>query len=709
MVRIDVPRLAVLFAGCLGLLGCELIAKIRDRSYSPVDDGGHDARVRDIASCTLMGVGEGALRFGHLLPSAVRIDVCLRPSNSASFAGVTPLFASAGPDCALGLPYKAITRAIAVAPDTYEVKLVAAGARDCEGPGIASLPQALAQAGQPAAVYLLGNGRDPPSVRRLAESRPDAVHAAALRLVVATDDFGRVDFGPLKQKSATAEYARRYLTQVAFGDPIPDGKAEIRPDANGYIADTSIGGSVFYGAGPAGEAAARVGLPRQVALGAAYTFFLTGRTDVPDFPVELLACEETARAGILVPCSDAPPVTLTVSAIDLVQTGVFSPHPMRERRAAAPAAIAALESDVACITDVYEDSDKDAIIEAAKGRFPFAFYPKTTWDSAVEDPTDASGSIPSPITTAACADSRAALNRAVDCLRDHCSSNLGSESATAPDYQPAKCMGDHCYAELVELVTAHNVCWSCLFAQYASYETMAEIRRLCSEEPKATTLFRGRSPSLLLSRYPIRAPEHRILPGDGWRSAVIRAPITIDNGAPVDVYCGTATAVYAACETYFPTPSRYGAGASNCVESFRNEQRLHFTKIRDFVATRSGTTGTRAILSGMFSAGPPFGSTIASVEAENFAILSSAFSLGAPPGYEPRCTDCADNPLRGATDPFSGQSSYWTTFNMLQRVAVTDIASLDIVLKEPIVVREPDVRVPLSTRYGITTRIRIAP
>ncbi len=700
-------------------LGCELVGGIDKRTLgaaaaSPSDGGAGDGDTPsgDFATCTVTGTGGALLRFGNVFPSTDRIDLCLRPSTAASFAGIKPVFASAGGACAQGLGYKNVTKGLPFPADTYEVKVVRAGVATCDGEAVTTLTQALAADAQPTALYMIGNGRTKPSLRRFVESRPGLVSSANERVLVATDEFPAVDFGPLKKRSLPADFAKKFIANVAYGDPSPKGDSTVKADENGYIADASNSGTLLYGISAPGGTTATYGVVRKINPGTSYTFFVLGTMTIPDFPLEVWACDEIASNGILASCSDAPPVTLRVDTIDLNLTGAFSAPAVNERRAAAIDAIAKLPADVVCAQSVYSDADKQAFIDAAKGQFPYSYFAATTSETLPDDPRDITGYAPPDPQVLLCEGASAtSLNAAVDCLRDHCSTDPGKESGVAPNSIPSTCISDHCYDQFAEIITAYPNCWTCLFGQYASYEPMSQIRNVCTTRKGNVSFFRGQSPPLILSRFPIKEPDRRVLPGDGFRNTVLRAPIALENGANVDVYCGGPGTVFDACETYFPGPSRYGNGATNCLDAFRNLQFLQATQIRDWILSTSGAPRNRFVFGAMMSSGPAFGDAIAAQNPQNFAVVSAALSLGIPAGYTPECTECPDNALRAQAGAGAAIKGVWSTFNMIGQIPVTDVRKLSIILKDATVpdATNPAVRYPVSTSYGVSSEIRIAP
>ena len=74
--------------------------------------------------------------------------------------------------------------------------------------------------------------------------------------------------------------------------------------------------------------------------------------------------------------------------------GAFVPNE-DARREVIPGALAALDSDVVCLQEVWTQADKDAITAALAGTFPHAVSFTHDLDTPVDDPTDQNGDVAS--------------------------------------------------------------------------------------------------------------------------------------------------------------------------------------------------------------------------------------------------------------------------------------------------------------------------
>ena len=720
-------RAARAIALLLGLLptqlGCEWLANLDHRSaYKAVDASSVTTAAPDpdLTNCKLADTGAGNVRFANLVPTSEHVDICLRPSSAESFAAVRPLFQAGGPTCGSGLAYKVVTTPISIPPDTYDVKVVAAGAKTCEGDALATLNQVLVAEGATTALTLFGNGQAAPAFRRFDETRPKEVGTTALRLVHGAPDLGPLDFGFGTSNRIPSQMSAVRIRAVPYQDVRPGAPPAV--DNNGYTVVQLSSATLTYAVASTGSPDATFALTRRTAAGASYSFFVVGRTDVPDFPLEVFACDETRSAGVLARCSDGQSLDVTVDTLNVQLSGALSTAEAA-RRPAAIAAAGALDGDIACITEAFAGDDKQAIIEAAKSKLPYSYFLPTTFESTPNDPRTLSGKVPPDFPLACPASQLAQMNALVDCARDRCSTELGSEEARAVTSKPAgTCLATQCGSQNISLFLDSRgpACGICVLAQYQSYERMKDIRSLCSIDPRTRSAFRGANGSLLLSRYPFVVTEGFLFPHlFVWNSAALHATVRVDNGAELDVFCGATSTVFGDCTlARNPLPTYYGESADgstpvDCIDGSMNAQRLLHTQLRDWVKARAGVARSKIIVSGDFYSGPALGNGVGALNPENFAVLAQSFGLGIPAGFSPVCLSCDGNPLRASAGALPTLEGAWTRGNLLQNIPVTAVRSLKRTNDATVLdadVGEGDRRaIPISQYYGVRTVLRIAP
>ncbi len=719
------PPLALVALGAV--TGCELIVGIKDTTVTAVDsdagvvnpgpeDSGVDgaskpgpSAMKALNECTLALQGTAGMRFGNLIASTERVDFCIKPSTEPSFAASKPLFASAGESCIWGLEYKAITRVLPVEAGSYDIRAIPAGSNTCEGSSIASLMQVRFEDRQSIAIYLAGDPQGSANLHYFKEARPGEVTQVRFRFFHAAPGLGPLDFGIAQQPKLPTTIFNVKAKSVGFGSMSKGAST----DANGYSTMLTVDGYWGYAVGTAGSEDARLVFGRNGEPSGSYTAFATG-LDTLEFPLQLWSCSEVANQGVLADCGSAPPRTLVVDTLNLQISGSFS-RGVTERLPSILKAISKLDSDVACITNVYSHKEKQAVIDASKAQFKYVYSPDSTWATPVEDPRDLDGTVPVMPTEPPCTTSKAKLDGLVDCVRDFCSTKLGSEDAVSIQL-PTECITEKCFhlaAPLISGTPEAQRCWICAVGQYLSYETMASIRDLCSTNPKASMwAFRQNTGLAMLSRLPLENASFRIFPQSfGWVHSVARASLRVDDETLVDYYCTEAQTIQHDC-AFQPRHGEYWGGQNDCEAGTRREQTLHLKQLVAYVYDKSSKTRNRVIVSGDLNTGPAYGSTLAPVEPENFEIISKAFSLGFVPGKDPDCTDCADNPILTPPGVVVTGPNTRMRFHLMQFMPITDVRDSITTHKEPVV----DVdwgngskRVPISQHYGLRSFIRIHP
>ncbi|MGD8826878.1 MAG: hypothetical protein PVI24_17970, partial [Myxococcales bacterium] len=141
--------------------------------------------------------------------------------------------------------------------------------------------------------------------------------------------------------------------------------------------------------------------------------------------VSLIGCGDGGGSG--------EPQDVTIDTFNVALAGAFIPYEP-QRREDIPGAIAAQTSDIICLQEVWEKSDKESIRVAAADTYPYvAFFPDDDLNTPIDDATDQQGEIPPTPTTVPCETLLDEMNQAVDCLRDNCSTIPGSDEGRTTD------------------------------------------------------------------------------------------------------------------------------------------------------------------------------------------------------------------------------------------------------------------------------------
>jgi hypothetical protein len=696
--------------GCEDILGIDGHDAHLASTTSPTLEAGVDAGAT-AAPCVLPSTGDATLRVGNLIADALRVDVCLTRTNGASPLDGKPVIASSGPTCPRGLGFKDVSAPFHIESGSYAIAFVTAGS------SCASTPLATAQAtiasGSGEGAYVLGDGTKAPAALALKELAPLQL-ASNLRFVHGIAGLGALDFGYVDTALLPATLQLPMFTDVAFGavsNPPPDPNQP--GEGDGYNGITLIGGTLLVGAAPTGTTAALIAGAPALTSRESYTAFAIGRLADPTFPDEIYVCDEMQNDGPLTRCANGGEIDVTVDVLDTYLWGPFSPFDT-VRTDPIIAAVADLPSDIACIVDTFPESTEQRILAAAKAKFPYQVHFVDTLTTPIDDPAMQDGGLPPAPTAAPCAGEDGLLEPLLSCMRDNCTTELGSEDAGLVD-DPATCLTNNCYGPSAGLVLTANQaklkCWMCALLDFESDSTTANTRTECTTNVNAGFAFDGASDVIVLSRFPIGAAEQWVFGSTDWRASVVRVPITLPGPKPFDAYCTIVTDPVGGQTN--PYTGNYGLGLP-AADARGAENLLQLQKLVAYVTRKSA--GLPAVVAGEFYAGPSAVGTTA-YEPTSYAVLSAAFGFGAPPGAIPGCTFCGDNPITSPSGSIPAANSTLTTYSMLSNIPITDVSAASIELKGTVIdAGVPDAGsdagaygIPLSPYYDYRTTIRFRP
>lgn len=690
----------------LAASGCELVLgmdKHSSRAADAPDATGGDDAADASAVCVLPTAGDATLRFGHFAPTTARLDVCLRRTDGTSPVDGTPIVAGGGAGCPRGAGYKELTAPFAVPSGTYDVRVVAGA--DCAGAPFAEVKGVAVDAQSPVILFAVG-ATSGPTVLPLHAGRAKR-NGYKLRFVNAVAGGAALDFGLVDAPALPAKLDGALFSSVPPGATATLGTGDAggaTVDADGYT-DLGPASKLALGAAPAGTSDAILAFDPLFIANDAFTVLALGSASDVRFPKELVVCDEAIVGGAVTRCG-APPIELTIDAFNPSLWGPAAPL-WRVRHDAVIAAIAQLDSDVACIPEVWSDDDKRALVLAAKAHFPYAVTFSDTNATPVDDATDQNGMLPAPRTTAPCAASAARLDGFLDCVRDHCSTKPGDETSVFID-DPATCVAQNCQASATPLLfgpDASKQCWSCALPTLEGGATVGFTRSACKTDPLARFAFSGASAIVLLSKHPIAASEQWVIPSTEWREIVARAELALPGGATLDAYCTELTSPQVGIT--HPYTGGYGGAGADSDAQWVEEQTLQAKKVLAYVLRRSGSLGRRAVVSGELFASPG-APGVDAINPAAFAVLSGALPLATPPDYAPACTFCANNPINTPPGQAPSGRSTWTTLTFLVNVPVTDVVTSSLLLREA-TIPYSGYAVPASPYYGFRTKIRVSP
>ena len=160
----------------------------------------------------------------------------------------------------------------------------------------------------------------------------------------------------------------------------------------------------------------------------------------------LLAC--AVAIGVAGCGDDAPdPVDIRVDTLNVALAGAFIPEEAA-RRPAVIEALRASESDIVCLQEVWQQSDKDMIAAAVAETFPHSVSFETDFDTPVDDPTDQNGMIPPTFSEGPCVGFETELEAAVQCIQDNCNTGSGSDGRTTS----TQCAEENCVESVATIL-----------------------------------------------------------------------------------------------------------------------------------------------------------------------------------------------------------------------------------------------------------------
>jgi hypothetical protein len=718
------PWRAVFATATLALLaapltGCELVLGMtgHDAQQQPADTSTGDAP-GDTASdapvdappavCTLPSTGDALARVTNVVPALGKLDFCFKPATGAA---IGPILGT--PGCAGGLTYKESTATFAIPGGTYEVDVIKGGGKCSDAP-VASVKNVTFDTGTTSNSIVMGDGASDVAVKTLRETAPTTI-ASKFRFIHAIDGAPNQDCGLTTKPSLPATITSLYFKNVAFGTTAPAGTSPGGTiDANGYGDFAGSGAALSFGRANTGTPDIIDMAPVKLVSRIGYSLYAIGKTDSAGkpndakFPTEILVCNEHDVDGVYARCANAIPVDVTFDVVNTQLNGAFAQLESL-RRGPLNAAIAGLGGDVACVTEVWSETDKDAIINAAKSKYPYAARFKADLTTPLDDAKDQAGNVPAAPTTAACADpaDKALLETYLTCATTNCAVTKGDPNSTVQD-QPAACLADKCGGEAVNLALSAPRCWDCNTVQSFGRATFAATKTACETDPLARYAFGGANGVVVLSRFPFDGtPEVVNMGATDFRVALVRAPLLIDGGAKVDAYCTVLTTP--ATGVTRPYVGDYGGGGADTDTQWRNELLLQVGKVANQVATRSGALKKRAVVLGDWYTGPKVG-TLTDLNVESYVALTAAMPLALVDGFTPQCTYCADNPIYAPPGTMPSGASYWSSYGVLSGIPVTDVRANEVILKKATIpVPMATYNVPVSPYYGFRTVVRIRP
>ncbi|MDH3845069.1 MAG: endonuclease/exonuclease/phosphatase family protein, partial [Myxococcales bacterium] len=417
-------------------------------------------------------------------------------------------------------------------------------------------------------------------------------------------------------------------------------------------------------------------------------------------------------------CQSGACIGLRVETFNLALAGAFIPYE-QERRQSLPAAIAATQSDILCLQEVWSQADKDAIRAAALPSFPYIASFLNDLDTPLDDATDQNGLVPPAPTTVPCPDDVEVIpgttiadqmNAAIDCVRDG-SDSQGNPCSTIPGSDDGRttstaCAAEACTVEVAGLILGtgqQQRCYACLATQLPT-DTFGTIRGRCPTVVNQELAFQGQNGVMILSRYPLNNVVNWVIPGTWNRRVILSATAEHPSGTDVDVFCNHLTPIFD--DLVFPYTGQYGAGLTYAA-GWEAEQFLQAQKLIAHVQSVSGSRP--AVILGDLNTGRGYfddpGNAIFPEGEPTLDLLESVFTPAYAADYTPACTFCQENPVAG----IEREATVWIDHIHMYNLPATAVTATERTFDQN-VLTVPDgtggtIDIPLSDHYGMRSVI----
>jgi hypothetical protein len=698
------------------IAACGLVVGVEDRKVDPV-----------LAGCNLPASGPAQIRLANLLPSKDVVDVCIAPAGEPYFR---PLYRGAGSSCdpgstgQPGLAYSKVTGPIYAPSTTVDIRFIPAG-QVCSAPALSEKKGVALAPNVVTTVLRVGGAGTPEDILALPESTvTNDTARGRIRFVHVAPGIRPLAIGqPAQPYLPTTLQARFIPSAVEYGKPLPSGLATSLGSVaeNGYLVSTrkqklSIGLG-YDDDPPPPRALINFGLTREVNTLSVYV--IGAITQDNAYPLRALICVEDLDFKDGPPCLLSTLAVISVTSLNTQMFGRTAPY-QAERLPHLANALANHDADLQCLVEVTRKSERQAIAEAAaKGNYPYAYFPDTDSTTPPTDPRDQAGNIPTDEAVPACsADNAPSVDKFYSCVQSNCNTN-----APSPDgrYEGSvQCLVSKCAGTFLDLYSNYHRCFDCLILRAQSDDTFAEQHNKCMTDTKPTYFFDGQTTQMILSKHPLSKQEVFVLPSTNHRKAILYSQVTLEDQT-VDFFC--AYLIATSLNTDLPYTGHYDDG--NQAIGYTNEQAFQAQKVIEWVKKKTAESGHPAIIAGDWYSSLEYNdlsTNTKTIEAVNPDTINKfrnekAFTVATPapteqgPAWIPSCTYC---PEKGGEHP-----------NWYNRGVSTGTLTLETYLKgfppnatteQSIVFTEAVVPIPsagpgappgaISLNYGMNVRVQ---
>jgi hypothetical protein len=657
-------------------VGCQSIANLETRKSDPLPAAG---------SCSLPSSGNGSIRLANVANVAGNPDFCIRTTGASDWG--RPVFRDGGdswsstpdPLCSGGLPRTVATVPFNVPAGKIDVKAIPAG-QTCAAAATSEIDGATVgdstQGAPVVTIMRYGGDKTPEAMSALPEEPAASVSAVStlyFRVINAVSDTRSIDFGRAAGSTLPTTVSNPILKL-----PVPPGgiepvgtTTEGKPvDASGYAQTLPL--SFSYGVSFDGDTTNKAVVLFQTGGNAdVATLYVVGEPGGGNkYALRGLYCPDSgsvasrstgsadagasasaAVAGLshqdLALVQQCTPTALPLLSVDTFNTALYGANAPYEtdRRTAVYNAIAGRTSDLMCLVEVDDASDRTAIVAATQGgQYPYS-YSVTT--SATDDPTNQADVHPTP-STPPC--SGVDVSAAIACANTNCSTDPNNPTNDGHLNGSTNCLSSQCAAPFVPIYTSHQACFDCLVYYLTSLQPIASAQSACTGDDHQPFAFNGQTPSMILSHYPLANTKAYILPATGFRRAVLKAQVTLEDQT-VDFFCAQVTSPL--LDNVLPYTGYYGSDTGPQKNGWEDEQDLQASEAVKWIKQEAQTDGFPAIIAGDWhstvacTAGstascPPGGLSPLSPEVATMLDkgLQGPFTRADPSGYVRVCDYC---------------------------------------------------------------------
>jgi hypothetical protein len=715
------------------ILGCGKILGIEQKQYSATGAGGQGGQggqggTATKTDCILINEDSNkklsSLRVMNAIPGAALLDVCVRTSGSNDYGEAW--FLANEESCGKGVAYSQYTTDLGLEPGRYDIKLIAANSK-CSGTGLERTGVKLEE-NQSLSIFAFGESLTKGKLSIHTNRVPENL-VIPIRFVNVLNGSQSLTSGIANSKAVPATFIAPIFVNVPLGEVSKESSGgpmtvdDVQSDGYTLFGGNETGSSISLGLAEGESNNPFTVIPITVWPGHAYTAFALGVMGSIDYRPKLWTCDENSRDGLFLACGN--PVDVKFEVFNPNLADAFTPY-IVERMSPATRAIVSEDTDVLCVTELFDPAATKLVKELKSTTFDYRVFsddiPEAERGSL---PLRQDGNPPEYFPTACPGELTPLFNAFLQCGIDNgCLTDQGGEHHLAAFGEAGTgCFLNFC-GELGYSVMAYSDdsgaipygqgvnCYTCGLTHLSSYESSEATLKACttdSDKP-AHFAFGGTTGLAVLSKYPLGTPKLVLLPSTGWQRAAMRVPVTLPNGTIIDHWCGSLR--FPNTEITLPYAGQYGMGAAEGGAFI--EQQFEIETLVSAVRAQRNATGTLALVGLVTYASPELKNAVNKVlvnsqAAESYAKLDEVWPRLVAADYVPVCTFCGDeniNPL----NPTGTNTNFWSTHLFAEGISPEQVQSTERTFMEKTMTTnlgKGSIRTPVSQHFGLRSVVTI--